>query len=96
MAQAKARLSAKRSQGRKRSPAPKKTQAPHSRSATNRGSNGKARVVVARQAVESSTKEAGHAVSKAASNAAAREVGALSQHVAELATDANCCPGASP
>lgn len=139
MAQAKARPSTKRSQGRKRSPAPKKTQARHSRSATNRGSNGKDRVGAARQAVESSTKEAGQAVSKAASSAktpllasgaalagaagglaigtmhsrsnshkalglkmpqgkrikirsrdvakAAREVGALSQHVAELATE---------
>jgi HAMP domain-containing protein len=140
MAQAKARPSTKRSQGRKRSPAPKKNQAQHSRSAPNRGSNGKARVGAARQTVESSTKEAGHAVSKAASNAktpllasgaalagvagglaigtmrsrrshfhkalglkmpqgkrvkirsrdvakAAREVGALSQHVAELATE---------
>jgi HAMP domain-containing protein len=140
MAQAKARPSTKRSQGRKRS-APKTIQAQHSRSATNRGSNGKAaRVGAARQAVESSTKEAGQAVSRAASNAktpllagsaalagaagglaigsmrsrrshshkvlglkmpqgkrvkirsrdvakAAREVGALSQHVAELATE---------
>ena len=139
MAQAKARPSTKGSQSRKRS-APKKTQAQHSRSATNRGSNGKARVGAARQAFESSTKEAGQAVSKVASNAktpllassaalagaagglaigamrsrrsrspkvlglkmpqgkrvkirsrdvarAAREVGALSQHVAELATE---------
>jgi HAMP domain-containing protein len=140
MAQAKARPSAKRSQGRKRSPAPKKTQAQRSRASTDRGSNGKARVGAARQAVKSSTKDAGQAVSRAASNAktpllasgaalagaagglalgtmrsrrshshkvlgiempqgkrvkirsrdvakAAREVGALSQHVAELATE---------
>lgn len=69
MAQVKARPSTKRSQGRKRSPAPKKPQTSSSRSSANRGSNGKARVGAARQAVESSTKEAGQAVSKAASNA---------------------------
>jgi hypothetical protein len=68
MAQAKARQSTKRSQGRKPS-APKKTQAQHSRSATNRGSNGKARVGAARQAVEGSAKEAGQTASRAASNA---------------------------
>jgi hypothetical protein len=140
MAQAKTRPSTKRSQGRKRSPAPKKTQTNSSRSSANRGSNGKARVGAARDAVESSTKEVGQAVSKVASNAktpllasgaalagaagglaigtirarqshshkvlglkmpqgkrvkvrsrdvarAAREVGTLSQHVAELATE---------
>jgi hypothetical protein len=140
MAQAKTRPSTKRSQGRKRSPAPKKTQTRPSRSSANRSSNGKARAGAARHAVESSTKDVGQAVSKAASNAktpllaggaalagaagglaigtmrsrqshshkalglkmpqgkrvkirsrdvarAAREVGALSQHVAELATE---------
>jgi hypothetical protein len=140
MAQVKARPSTKRSQGRKRSPATKKNQAQRSRSSTDRGSNGKARVGAARQMVESSTKEAGQAVSKAASNAktpllasgaafagaagglalgamrfrrsrshkvlglkmpqgkrvkirsrdvakAAKEVGTLSQHVSELATE---------
>jgi hypothetical protein len=50
-------------------PGPQKTQAQRSRSSTDRGSNGKARVGAARQAVESSTKEAGHAVSKAAGKA---------------------------
>jgi hypothetical protein len=69
MAQAKARASTKRPQGRKRSPAPKKTQARPSRSSANRDSNGKARVGAARKAVENSTKEAGQAVSKVASNA---------------------------
>jgi hypothetical protein len=69
MAQAKARPSTKRSQGRKRSPAPKKAQASPSRSSGHRGSNGKARVGAARKAVENSTKEAGQAVSKVASNA---------------------------
>jgi hypothetical protein len=142
MAQAKARPSTKRSQGRKRkrSPTPKKAQASPSRSSANRGSNGRARVGAARKAVENSTKEAGQTVSKAASNAktpllasgaalagvagglaigamrsrrshshkllglkipqgkrvktgsrdvakAAREVGTLSQHVSELATE---------
>jgi hypothetical protein len=140
MAQAKTRPSTKRSQNRKRSPTPKKPQAQPNRSSANRGSNGKARVGAARQTVESSTKEAGQAVSKAASNAktpllaggaalagaagglaigamrsrqshphkvlglkmpqgkrvkirsrdvarAAREVGTLSQHVSELATE---------
>lgn len=136
----KTRPSTKRSQSRKkRSPAPK-TQARPSRSSAGRGSNGKARVDAARQAVESSTKEAGHAMSKVTSNAktpllaggaalagaasglaigavrsrrshshkvlglkmpqgkrvkirsrdvakAAREVGTLSQHVSELATE---------
>lgn len=140
MAQAKARPSTKRSQGRKRSPVPKKAQASPSRSSANRGSNGRARIGAARKAVESSTKEAGQAVSRAASNAktpllasgaalagaagglaigtmrsrrshshkalglkmpqgkrvkirtrdvakAVREVGTLSQHVSELATE---------
>jgi len=136
MAQVKARPSTKRSQGRKRSPATKKTQAQRSRSFTDRGSNGKARVGAARQTVESSAKEAGKAVSSAktpllASGAAlvgaagglafgamrsrrshahkvlglkmpqgkrvkirsrdvakaAKEVGTLSQHVSELATE---------
>jgi hypothetical protein len=140
MAQAKARPSTKRPQGRKRSPAPKKTQAQHSRSSADRGLNGKARVGAARETVESSTKEASQAVSKVAGNAktpllassaalagaagglaisamrsrrshshkvlglkmpqgkrvkirsrdvakAAREVGTLSQHVSELATE---------
>ena len=71
MAQTKARPSTKRSQGRKRSPAPKKAQTNSSRSSGNRGSNGKARVGAARDAVESSAKDAGQAVSKAASNAKA-------------------------
>jgi hypothetical protein len=140
MAQTKTRASSKRSQSRKRSPASKKTQARPSRSSGNGSASGKARVDAARQAVESSTKEAGQAVSKAASKAktpllaggaalagaagglaigtmrsrqshshkvlglkmpqgkrvkirsrdvakAAREVGTLSQHVGELATE---------
>ena len=69
MAQAKTRASAKRSQTQKRSQGSKKPQARSKRSSDSRSSNGKARVRAARQAVESSTKEAGQTVGKVASKA---------------------------
>ena len=70
MAQTKTRATPKRSPSRKRPSAAKKiqarskSQARPNRSSGSRSSNGKGAVVAARQAVESSTKEAGQAVSK--------------------------------
>lgn len=71
MAQTKTRASAKRSPTKKRSPnsKAKKAQAQPKGSAESRSSNGKTRVKAVRQTVESSTKDAGQAVGKAASKA---------------------------
>lgn len=69
MAQAKTRASTKRSPTPKRSRAPKKAQARPKKTSNNRSSNGQNGVKAARKAIESSTKEAGQAVSKAASKA---------------------------
>jgi hypothetical protein len=71
MAQAKTRASSKRSPTKKRtqSSRAKKPQAQSKRSVESRSSNGKARVKAVRQTVESSTKDAGQVVGKAASKA---------------------------
>ncbi len=79
MAQAKTRASSKRSQSPKRNRSTKRspTRAKGAKASTSggnsssrgRGSNGKTRVEGVRQTVESSTKEAGQAVGKAASKA---------------------------
>ncbi len=69
MAQAKTRASSKRPRTRKRSPGPGETQAHPKRSPGSRSSNGKTRLKAVRQTVESSTKEAGQTVGKAASKA---------------------------
>jgi hypothetical protein len=83
MAQAKTRASAKRSQSPKRSRnakkstgrsknssgSPRASSGGGSSSASRRSSNGKTRIEAVRQTVESSTKEAGQTVGKAASKA---------------------------
>lgn len=75
MAQTKTRASTKRSQTGKRPQTAKRSQRPKTQarpkpsSGSSQSSNGKARVKAVRQTVESSTKEAGQAVSKVASKA---------------------------
>jgi hypothetical protein len=71
MAQTKTRASSKDPQARKRSPGPGKTQVRPKRSPGSRSSNGKTRLKAVRRTVESSTKEAGQTVGKAASKAKA-------------------------